>query len=131
MNTTRATLLSFSLLAAVAVPAAALPTSANAGVKYHRAAPAASTVTIKAEGTDLSGTLSSPRAACVADRKVIVFKQIGTRGGGDDRNFASDTAAADGSWNTGNTGTPGRFYAKVRATARCQGDTSPTIRARR
>jgi hypothetical protein len=125
MNTTRATLMSLTVLAAVA-----LPTAAQAGAPHLRAR-AASTVTIKAEGTDLSGTLSSPRAACVADRKVIVFKQIGTRGGGDDQNFASDTADADGSWNTGNTGTPGKFYAKVRANTRCKGDTSPTIRARR
>jgi hypothetical protein len=94
-------------------------------------APARSTVTIKAEGTDLSGTLSSPRAACVENRKVIVIKQIGARGGGDDQSFASDTASADGSWNTGNTGTPGKFYAKVKKTTRCKGDTSPTIRARR
>jgi hypothetical protein len=34
-------------------------------------------------------------------------------------------------WSTGNTGTPGRFYAKVRRTDLCQGDTSPTIRATR
>ena len=125
MNTTRATLMSLAALAAVA-----LPTAADALAPQLRA-PAASTVTIQAEGTDLSGTLSSPRAACVEGRKVIVFKQIGTRGGGDDQSFASDTADADGSWNTGNTGTPGRFYAKVRANAQCKGDTSPTIRARR
>jgi hypothetical protein len=67
----------------------------------------------------------------VTDRKVVVFKQVGTRGGGDDQNFASDQADSDGSWSTGNTGTEGKFYAKVRATTRCQGDTSPTIRARR
>jgi hypothetical protein len=62
---------------------------------------------------------------------VIVFKQIGSKGGGNDQNFASDTADSDGSWNTGNTGTPGRFYAKVRPTGACKGDTSRTIRARR
>ncbi len=95
------------------------------------AAPAKSTVTIKAEGTDLSGTLSSPRASCVDGRKVLVIKQIGKRGGGDDKRFASDTADSDGDWNTGNTGTPGKFYAKVKATSACKGDTSKTIRARR
>jgi hypothetical protein len=95
------------------------------------AAPARSTVTIKAQGTDLSGTVSSPRQRCVTDRKVIVIKVVGTRGGGDDRKFASDLASADGSWSTGTTGTAGRFYAKVKATARCKGDTSPTIRATR
>lgn len=63
-----------------------------------------------------------------------MFKQVGSRGGGDDTRFASDTVSAIGTvgtWSTGNTGTPGRFYAKVRQTTGCQGDTSPTIRARR
>lgn len=96
------------------------------------AARAPSTVTIKAEGTDLSGTVSSPKPAKCADgRKVIVFKQIGTRGGGDDEKLATDTAGKQGSayvWSTGNTGEFGRFYAKVRRTPACQGDTSPTIK---
>jgi hypothetical protein len=96
------------------------------------AAPASSTVTIQAEGTDLSGTLSSSDPATCADgRKVIVFKQVGTRGGGDDKNIASDTASKQGSdyvWSTGNTGLGGRFYAKVRGTTDCKGDTSPTIK---
>jgi hypothetical protein len=92
---------------------------------------AATTVTIKAEGTDLSGKVKSLRQVCITDRKVILIKQIGTRGGGDDIRFASDTASPDGSWSTGTTGTPGKFYSKVRATLRCKGDTSPTVRARR
>jgi hypothetical protein len=95
------------------------------------AALSASTVTIKAEGVDLSGTVQSHRQACITDRKVIVFKQIGTRGGGDDVKFASDLASSDGSWNTGTTGTSGRFYARIRATSTCTRDTSPTIRASR
>lgn len=105
----------------------ALPGAATA----QAPAPARSTVTIKAQGTDLSGRLSSPRQGCVTDRKVIVIKVKGRRGGGDDKRFASDNASADGSWNTGNTGTAGRFYAKVKPTANCQGDTSPTVRAQR
>jgi hypothetical protein len=105
------------------------------GPSFAQAAPsrakAATTVTIKAEGVDLSGKVKSPRQACVTDRKVILIKQIGTRGGGDDIKFASDTASSDGSWSTGTTGTAGKFYAKVKATTRCQGDTSPTVRAHR
>lgn len=88
-----------------------------------------STVTIQANGTDLSGKVSSSNPACVEDRKVIVIKQIGTRGGGDDIRFASDTADSDGDWNTGNTGTEGKFYAKVKATTECARDLSPTVRA--
>jgi hypothetical protein len=51
---------------------------------------------------------------------------IPTRGGGDDQKFAHDTASSDGSWSTGNTGTAGKFYGKVRKTTRCKKDSSPT-----
>ncbi|GAB3781973.1 hypothetical protein [Nocardioides ungokensis] len=94
---------------------------------------APTTVTIHADGTDLSGTVSSPKPRkCANNRLVVVFKQKGTRGGGDDVRFASDTASRSGNvfaWSTGNTGTEGRFYAKVRHIDGCKGDTSPTIRA--
>ena len=93
------------------------------------------TVTIRAEGTDLSGVVRSPAPdRCADERNVVVWKQIGTRGGGDDIRFASDTASLSGTryeWSTGNTGTPGRFYAHVRHIDGCKADTSPTIRARR
>jgi len=89
-----------------------------------------STVTIQAEGTDLFGNVSSS-SSCEANRKVVVYKQVGVRGGGDDINFASDTTDDDGDWNTGNTGTEGKFYAKIKKTAQCKADLSPTIRASR
>ena len=101
----------------------------------YAVAPAPVTVTIKAEGTDMSGTVkSSDPTTCAADRTVVVFKQKGSRGGGDDKRFARDTTDLQGGkyvWSTGNTGTEGRFYAKVKATADCRGDASPTIRVRR
>lgn len=90
------------------------------------------TVTIKAAGVDLYGTVKSPQHVCMAHRTVVVYKQIGTRGGGDDRRIASDTTSIEhgvGVWDTGNTGIAGRFYAKVKASADCRGATSPTIRA--
>ncbi len=97
--------------------------------------PASTTVTIRADGLDLSGVVRSPAPIrCANERNVIVFKQIGTRGGGDDQRFAMDTSSLNGNryeWSTGNTGTPGKFYAKVRPKQGCRGDTSPTIRARR
>ena len=106
---------------------------ALAGSAY--AAPKAPvTVTIKAEGTDMSGAVKSSSAACAADRTVVVFKQKGARGGGDDKRFASDTTDLQGQkyvWSTGNTGTEGRFYAAVPAKAGCRRDVSPTIRVRR
>lgn len=90
-----------------------------------------STITIQAEGTDLFGKVSSTNAVCKSDRNVIVFKQVGTRGGGDDIRFAMDTTDSDGDWNTGNTGTEGKFYAKVKRNSVCKADFSPTIRATR
>jgi hypothetical protein len=126
MNTTKV------LLAGAFAIAVALPVSAGTAQAAHTAkALADTTVTIKAEGVDLSGKVKSPKQACITDRKVIVMKQVGTRGGGDDMSFASDTASSDGSWSTGNTGTPGKFYAKVKRTSQCKKDSSPTIRARR
>ncbi|PWN01518.1 hypothetical protein DJ010_18410 [Nocardioides silvaticus] len=107
-----------------------------AGVMIGNAATASaaptvpSTVTIQTEGTDLFGSVSSS-SACEADRKVVVYKQVGARGGGNDINFASDTTDDDGEWNTGNTGTEGKFYAKVKKTNVCKADFSPTITARR
>jgi hypothetical protein len=92
------------------------------------------TVTIKAEGTDLSGAVKSPRRVCKANRTVIVFKQIGERGGGNDERMFSDTTELNngvGQWSTGNTGVEGRFYALVKRNSRCKGDTSPTIRVMR
>jgi hypothetical protein len=124
MNT-RKILIAGSVAFAVALPASA------AHAAHSARALADTTVTIKAEGVDLSGKVKSPKQACITDRKVILMKQVGTRGGGDDIKFASDTASSDGSWSTGNTGTPGKFYAKVRRTSLCKKDSSPTVRARR
>lgn len=89
------------------------------------------TVTITAEGTDMSGVVKSPRPGlCAADRTVKVFKVID----GEPHLFASDTTDLQGGqyvWSTGNTGMPGRFFAKVGGKAGCQSDVSPTIRVRR
>lgn len=119
---------SFAALAMAGAAATGLVSTAGA----FAAAPAAtSTVTIKAEGTDLSGTVRSDRAACEGDRTVVVYKVVGKRGGGDDLRFASDTTEVRkgvGVWSTGNTGTKGRFYAKVRKSDGCRADASPTVK---
>lgn len=103
------------------------------GAAVGAAGDAKTTVTIKAQGVDLSGTVASPKPKrCAAGRKVVVMKQKGTRGGGDDTKFASDTASLSGGvyrWDTGNTGVAGRFYAVVHHITGCKGDTSPTIKA--
>jgi hypothetical protein len=119
-------------VAAVVLATGAATGLATAASAAASAPVAKSTVTIKAEGLDLSGTVRSPKAACEGDRKVVVFKVVGTRGGGDDIRFASDTTEVQngvGVWSTGNTGTKGRFYAKVRKTGACAADASPTVKA--
>lgn len=128
--------------AAALVAAATLATGAIGGTGAMAAASAPAeaaakarvTVTIDSEGTDIFGTIRSPRRACKADRRVLLFLQRGARGGADDELFATDTSEVRngvGAWETGNLGFEGRFYAKVRANARCKGDASPTIRVTR
>lgn len=89
------------------------------------------TVTITAQGTDMSGVVdSSNPALCAAHRTVKVYRVVN----GQAHSFASDTTDRQGSswvWSTGNTGTEGRFFAKVAAKPGCNGDVSPTIRVQR
>jgi hypothetical protein len=94
-------------------------------------AKASVTVTITAEGTDMSGVVKSSRPAqCAAGRTVKVYKLVD----GEPHLWASDTTDLQGgqyAWSTGNTGIPGRYYAKLGATPDCKADVSPTIRVRR
>lgn len=94
-----------------------------------RLAPIRTVATIRAEGVELSGRVRSSSPSCVAAREVVVFKQVGGRGGGDDRRRYSDVAERDGRWSTGNTDESGRFYAKVGAAPACGRDVSPTVRS--
>jgi len=93
----------------------------------------ATTVTIKAEGTDLSGTVDSPRPLkCAKDRKIVVYKQKGReQRPSRDRKIGMDTASLNGDryeWSTGNTGIDGKFYARAPKTSQCQADNSRTVR---
>ena len=89
------------------------------------------TVTIQSEGTDIFGEVrSSKPRRCAADRTVKLFKMVD----GEPHLFASDTTGLQGGrwvWSTGNTGTEGRFFAKVAAKPGCRPDSSPTITVRR
>ena len=124
-----------ALAVVLAVVLGGLGTSAYAAGGTHRTGPARTTVTIKAQGTDLSGTVSSPKPRkCAANRNVLLYKVKGTKGGGDDQRIASDHAERSGGvyrWSTGNTGIEGRFYAKVKATPSCRAATSKVVRASR
>jgi hypothetical protein len=109
--------------------AAALTTAIPAA--QAASARASVTVTISAEGTDMFGVVKSSRPKrCAADRTVKVFKLVK----GEPHLWATDTTDRQGGafvWSTGNTGTEGRFFAKVAAKPGCKGDVSPTIRVRR
>lgn len=115
-------------LAVAALTAVAFPTGLLNGIAAEAATRAPVTVTIQAEGTDMFGTVSSTRPLkCAANRTVKVFKVVD----GEPHLWASDTTSKQGGkyvWSTGNTGTPGRFYAKVGAKPGCRMDVSPTIR---
>jgi hypothetical protein len=106
---------------------------AQGGASAAAAPKAKVTVTIKAEQVDLSGTVSSPKPKkCAANRTVVVFEQIGGRGGGNDKKRFSDTTSLSNGkyvWSTGNTGEEGFFYAVVAAKPGCKGDSSPTVHA--
>jgi hypothetical protein len=121
-----------SIMRAVILGAAALAVALPLGVAAEAAAPKAKvTVTIKAEGTDMFGTVSSPKPVkCAANRTVKVYKMVN----GEPHLWATDTTSKQGNkyvWSTGNTGTPGRFYAKVPAKPGCRMDVSPTIKVTR
>jgi hypothetical protein len=113
------------LLTAAAVGGMALAATAPANALTK----SPSQVTIQAEQVDLSGFVTSSNPGCLSDRTVIVYKVVGTRGGGDDTRLASDTSDEDGSWNTGNTGVEGYFYAKVKANTTCGRAFSSTVHA--
>jgi hypothetical protein len=118
-----------SVITALIVGAVSIAGTVTAGAGQK----ADTIVTIKAEGTDLSGVVKSPRPKkCAKDRKVTVFKQKGaSQNPKVDEKFASDTASLNGGryeWNTGNTGQTGKFYARVAPNQFCKKDTSRTIK---
>jgi hypothetical protein len=96
---------------------------------------AKTTLTIKAEGVDLSGTVESKKLSCLGGRKVKVYKQVGSeQNPKTDPVIASDISERQGNigvWSTGNTGKSGKFYARTGGTLECRGDISQTIVARR
>ena len=92
-------------------------------------------VTIKGQNGDFNGAVkSTDEGNCANDRKVILYKLTGdSPDPSEDRKIASDTAGPSGDkyvWSTGNTGEKnGKFYARVKKTQFCGGDTSDVIRS--
>ncbi|GIK77895.1 MAG: hypothetical protein EDQ89_08355 [Acidobacteria bacterium] len=116
-------------LLALAVSVTALGAVASA----QAAGKAETKVTIKGEGGDYYGYVkSSDEDRCAYERKVKVFKQLGSvQDPKHDLKIGSDYAEPSGGkhmWSIGNSGYKhGRFYAKVGKTDYCKGDTSKTI----
>jgi hypothetical protein len=111
---------------------AMLATTAMVGTATA-ATKASTTVTIKAEGSDYSGTVKSSKLKKCADgRKVVLFKQKGAKQDPkNDKKIGSDTANLMGNkafWSTGNSGIYGKIYARAAATANCKAASSKTIK---
>lgn len=97
------------------------------------AGPAKTTLTIRAQGLDLSGTVQSSKLRCVGNRNVRLYKQRGTtQNPSVDNQIAMDTSERQGNrgvWSTGNTGLSGRFYVRTARVPGCTAAVSKTIRA--
>jgi hypothetical protein len=120
-----------SKLLSAAVAAATFATVWSMGMA-HAGTRADTTVTIQVQGRDFSGTVDSSRPLkCAKDRKVILYKQVGTvQDPTVDKKIASDLASLSGTkyrWDTGNTGIRGKFYARAPGTTECKADSSPTV----
>lgn len=112
---------------AVSVTAFTAVASAQAGAR------ADTKVNIKGHEGDYYGYVkSSDEDNCAYERKVKVFKQLGSaQDPKHDLKIGTDYAEYDGDrymWSIGNSGYKhGKFYAKVGKTDYCKGDYSKTI----
>jgi hypothetical protein len=118
-------------LAALAVSATALAGFAGTA---SAASPAPTKVLIEAESGGFFGYVKSPRLACKSERKVVLFKQHGSKQDPrHDEKVAMDLAEANGDgymWNLGNPGLhSGRYYARATHTPKCHAANSVTLRA--
>ena len=103
-----------------------LATTASA-IVYAR-----TTVTIRAQGTDLSGYVSSRSPArCAKNRRSrFTARSARRQSPRTDTRIGSDNASLNGTryaWSTGNTGQSGKMYARAGRIRGCLADTSPTI----
>jgi hypothetical protein len=119
---------------AVSVTAFTAVASAQAGGKRPKDVVKSDTkVNIKGHEGDYYGYVkSSDEDNCAYDRKVKVFKQLGShQDPKHDLKIGSDYAEYNGDkymWSIGNSGYKhGKFYAKVGKTDYCKGDYSKTI----
>ncbi len=134
MNKTKATTAAgYGALVILLFGAVALALLALAG-PASAAGAAKTTLTIRAQGLDLSGTVQSSRGSCLGDRNIKLYKQKGReQRPKTDPVIATDTSERQGDhgeWSTGNTGMRGKFYVRTGKVPGCTAATSKTIRAR-
>ncbi len=126
------TAVGYKALAILFLGAVVLATVAFAAPAW--AGPAKTTLTIRAQGLDLSGTVQSSKGSCLGDRNVKLYKQKGKeQRPNTDTLIATDTSERQGNhgeWSTGNTGMSGKFYVRTGKVPGCTAATSKTIRAR-
>lgn len=117
---------------ALAVSGAMLLPGSAVGAAPTRAA---TTVTIRAQNGDFSGTISSPHPKrCANNRTVNVYHQKGkVQNLKVDTKIGSDTSSLNGDryeWETGNSGAPnGKYYARAVQTPLCKADSSKTVKS--
>lgn len=94
---------------------------------------ARTTVTIKGQNGDYSGTVNSPKLhKCADQRTITVYKQKGSvQNPGVDTEIGSDTSELHGhhgEWSIGNSGfKSGWFYARAAKTSGCKASSSRSI----
>jgi hypothetical protein len=127
------TAMEYKVLAILFLVAVALATVALAAPAWA-AGTAKTSLTIRAQGLDLSGTVQSARLSCVGNRNIRLYKQKGTeQRPRADALIATDTSERQGNrgvWSTGNTGMRGKFYVRTGKVPGCSGAASKTIRVR-
>jgi len=118
-----------SLVLAFAICLAGLTALGSAGAATR---PAAAKLTINSSPDGVFGYLSGATKGCLANRKVVVYKQDGNkRDPGSDRRVGSDRASLDeGSYRYSvETGTTGRYYAQAPATKGCAAAQTGSVQA--
>jgi hypothetical protein len=87
-------------------------------------------VTIKYNGDGFEGKVKSPKAKCLKNRTVKVYKQKGSsQNPSTDKKLFKDTTDNEGHWDTGNSGqAKGKFYAVAKGTTSCKKGFSKTIK---
>lgn len=109
----------------ITATAATIAALAAAAVPAHAGSDAKSKLTVgKASAGGASGKVKSPDESCEAGRKVSLF----FLGEYTPIKVGKDRTAESGKWKVKKSLESGRYFAKVKKTADCKADESPTKR---